>query len=360
MQDNNVLSHYDEHHNFTDAQIARAVAEISERTGFVAQGEIHRRTLYDADKTWRIRFAGTWMGLPAILRLENLKLETDEEAMRQAFRLQANDLVRPPKTRAFALFDPEKGYGWSLDECVDGTPLFASTEDPTAAARAFHVFYDALRLTVRTAFTQPPMNPDGSEMLADEFTRTQIAKWRALAEHRDPEVLTRHATLLERIEAVMLRRYRYRALQFMHAHLSGSDVRVVPTGEYVVFANHFWSWRQPGYDLAFAIWGQWMALPVARRTSWGIQAITKAWMSACSSMMVDDADDLDDPGSSPGATNVWLNREDVCVMLLNRCYGSLILDIPAKLGHEPPASVAALGSAVVAEAERLLDTIRIR
>lgn len=342
MQDNDVLSHYSEHSNFTDEDVQRALKEVSDITGFEPKGESQRRFLYQRDKTWRVRIAGLLDGQPASLRLENMQLETDEEAVREAFRAQSTERVRPPKSFTSAPYDAARGYAWSIDEDAGERVLFEPGGDPLIAVQAFVPFYTALRQAVRTPFWPAPMHffrtsDTPTETRSTIFTQQQLARWRGLAEDRNPEALVRHRPLLDRLETAMLKGVTRQPLRFMHAHLAGSDVRLAADGAYVVFANHFWSWRQPGYDIAFAIWNQWMALPDERRTADGVREATEIWLAAIQASLADFAD-----------------VRHVRTMLLNRCFGSLILDIPAKLERESPESVEALERAIIAEAEWLL------
>ncbi|HWR00142.1 MAG TPA: hypothetical protein VN397_04845 [Candidatus Methylomirabilis sp.] len=310
----------------------RAIEDVARATGFVPDGEVQRRFIYDPSKTWRVRVRGTLEGRPALLRIENLKLEIDEETIRASFRRQAEgSRVRPPITYATRPFDDGKGYAWSIDEYADGRMLFDSVGVSNAAARAFMPFYRAYREAVREPFWPAP------EGDITAFCAQQFDGWLTVARERDASVVQRHAPLLERLRERVLGGVRGLPPRFMHAHLTGADVRVAPDGTYVVFANHFWSWRQPGYDVAFPLWGQWMALPERRRTPSAVRDITETWLAAVRGELSD-----------------VVSADDVTTMLFNRLFGSLILDIPAQRHRESEASVAALEATCIAEAERLL------
>ncbi|MFZ2804518.1 MAG: hypothetical protein WA001_04800 [Patescibacteria group bacterium] len=333
---NDIVKEFPNHPNFTDDAVAQAVAAISAETGFVsADHEIQRRFIYDRNKTWRVRIEGTFQGKKAILRVENLKLEVDEEMIRQKFRLQAaGSKVRPPMTYATQPFDEAKGYAYSIDEFVDGEALFLPTMQPERPARDFVRFYRELRGAVTKPFW-PQADAD-----AEVYSKAQLDKWTELARSQDPELVTRHEPLLGKLRAAILAGMHGRTLGFVHPHLAGTDVRFKRAeGEYIVFANHFWGWRQPGYDLAFPIWGQWMALPVGHRTHENVASITDAWTARIT-------DEL----------SGFVLPEAVRVMLLNRVYGSLILDLPAlsRREGETAESVAPLIAAFIAEGERLL------
>lgn len=333
MTDNRTIDKYFEQEDLTPrlAEITRAICD---ETGFILGEEFHRRFLYDRDKTWRVKYAGTFEERPAVLLVVGMKPEEDEEGIREAFRAQAKGTrVRPPHTYVHRPFDEGKGYGFMIEERVDAPPLFDVEGDPVAAARAFASFYRQLRLAVAKPFWD---NEHGS---LREFTERQAEKWIELAKRKHPEAFARvepHALHLRDAMLAALRDTGH--LQFMHAHLAPGDVRHLSSDEYVVFANHFWSWRQSAYDVAFAVWQQWMHLPVGRRTPEDVARITNTWRDEITS-----------------ACPEYVRTEDLHAMLLNRLLGSLILDVPAKerLAPESPATVAPLYEAFVKEGKRL-------
>ncbi len=226
-------------------------------------------------------------------------------------------------------FDETKGYAYTVDEYVDAPSLFDPAGSPETAAESFAPFYRELRKTVTKPFWDIP---DTSRAA---FAKQQLKTWTELARKRNPEWIDRYAHILCRLKGPL--QQEGDALIFMHPHLSGADVRM-SGNEWIVFANHFWSWRQPGYDIAFPLWGQWLALPPEKRTPEHVARITDAWMDMAEREL-----------------SGIVSPSDVRLMLLNRLYGSLILDIPAKEKTEDPDAVEALASACEAEANRLLS-----
>ncbi len=342
--DNRVVARTLSHHGFTLGAIVHAAVEICRATGFIPGEEMDRRTLYAADKVWRVSISGSFEGKPAILRLENLRLETDEETMRRAFREQYRYAVprcRPPHTYAHAPFDAERGYAWSIDEAVGGTPLYASDLFPSLAAKEFFDFYRALRQTVFYPFWPPKELWQRSIA----FSQYQLLTWLDIGKAKYSDNLTKMSETLAWVKREWYQgeqRCGNPPLRFQHGHLCGSDVRRVDDGTYkegtyVVFANHYWSWRQPGYDVAFAAWHQWMSLPPARRTPLDVCTVSENWLCQAARNR-----DLVDPAQ-------------VRSMLFNRIYGSLMLDIPARLANgEDVTAVEALRASLIAEAKRLI------
>lgn len=334
MSDNSVVSRYLEHRDFSDG-LKRALQEVSAEIGFTPTAELDRRTIYDANKVWRVRIQGEWQGKPAVLRLENIKLERDEESIREDFRarLPKGSRVRPPHTYLHDPYDEKKGYGYSLDELVEGESLFDPAGDPRIAAKAFTVFYRDLRAAVTSPFWPMPA------LDAVELTVAQMRdNWLKLAREKDPTWVARFDPVLERWITLLTEKLRGRELVFMHAHLAGTDVRVNKAGECIVFANHLWSWRQPSYDLAFPTWGQWLARPHTERTVVGIQAVTDAWQKEIATSLGD-----------------VISLDSWHLMLLNRIFGALLLDVPAigRKEGESRETIEPLVEALLEEGKRI-------
>lgn len=335
MKDNQTVAKYGEHQDLAP-KLEQIAGTVAAETGFVLDGgEAQRRTLYDPDKVWRVRLTGTYQDMPALLRIENLQLEQDEEEIREAFRKQAlGHRVRPPMTYLARPFDATKGYAFSIDERVEGEKLFDPSGSPEIASAAFAPMYRELRNAIRE-----PYWPDEAGD-AKTFSQQQAETWRKVAEQKTPEHTAMIWPFVERVRDAMLARMTDASLRFQHAHLAGSDVQVLSDGSWVVFANHMWSWRQPGYDVFFPLWHQWMALPMDRRTPETIRQITDVWMR----MIEVELSDL-------------VRMDEVYPMLLNRLYGSFLLDIPAKIytPGETTETVQHMEDLLWSEAKRLLD-----
>lgn len=324
------------HKGLTAGKIARILKEVTADTGIIVSKEVQRRFLYSRKKTWRVHFEATYQGKHALLKIESLKLEIDEESIREQFRTAAKGRkVRPPMTYAFAPFDDEKGYAWSIDEFVEGEPLFAPDADPSYASERFMPFYKEVCAAVHRPFWK---YEDPKSFDAEAFSVAQLDAWKKLAMKRNPECVTRNAEILERLSERIITGMKRHLLGFVHAHSAGSDIRVVGD-EYVVFANEFWSLRQPGYCIAFPIWNQWLALHDEHRSHADVQRITDAWLATIQRELV---------------PKHYLDTECIRVMLLNRIYGSLILDLPAQRRSRSAESVAALEAALITEANRLM------
>ena len=335
-QENLILQKYSALRGFTQDAVDRALKEICEETGFVPVQETLRRYIFDPSKTWRVHFRGWWGGPPVSLCIENMPHETDEEDIRQAFRKQARALgvrsVRPPRTFLHHPFDEARGYAWTLCEEMSDRLLFVpDRESAGLASQSFADFYRALRRSVKMPFW-PCEHADASS-----FSQTQLEEWKKLSLERHPDHAARVMPIVDRLAGPYLAARKHRTLKFMHAHLTGTDVRIGPAGEYIVYANLFWKWRQPGYDVTFPMWGQWLALPDDKRTPETVRSITETWIE----MIRGELHDL-------------VDAEDVLFMVMNRLIGALLLDVQAQRVNRSEPAVIALEAALITEAKRIL------
>lgn len=338
-KENAILHNYTALRGFTQEAVDRALKEICDETGFIPDQEILRRYIFDPAKIWRVHFRGMWGGQSASLCIDKMRHESEEEEIRQAFRHQVRMLgirtVRPSRTYVHRAFDEERGYGWDLGEAMSDRLLFApDRESPMLAAQSFAHFYRELRRGVNEPFW-PCEHAD-----AETFSRDQLNEWKQLAMERHPDHATRVMPIIDRLATPYLAAMKHRSLRFMHAHLTGTDVRIGPAGEYVVGANFFWKWRQPAYDVSFPMWGQWLALPLDQRTPRIVSSITETWLKMVHHELYDLVD-----------------AEDIQFMVMNRLIGALLLDVQAqRSGGVEPKAVHALEASLIIEANRILMT----
>lgn len=329
--ENQIVSKYFDHPDFSP-HVDATVKQICRNYGFDPTETVHKRYIYNPDKLWRVRLRGVWQKLPAMLRIENMRLETDEELIREAFRKQCKGSnVRPPITYVSMPYDKSKGYAFSIEEYVDGSPLFNPAE-AAETAWSFVPFYRELRRAVTKPFWPCP------EMDARDYSIQKMADWHRIAAKKFPERTNRLDKVLSRLMAHSIDLIDHEPLSFQHSHLTGADVRENEKGEWVVFANHFWRWGQPGYDVAFPMWSMWLSLSPKHRAASDVRHITDLWLT----MIRDEFHDLVSPDA-------------LVAMVLNRLYGALLVDVPAKMETEPLDEVESLERSLIAESERFIS-----
>ena len=255
------------------------------------------------------------------LKVDNLDTGVNEEVIRQQFRAVQTQHVRPPHTYVYEPYSVERGYGFMLEEVVDAPVVFHADDHPEVAAKAFARFYSFLQEVLAKPFIARP------DTTAKAFSEEQYDGWLSVATRSWSADFAARKALADKAFERSLALMEDTPLVFMHPHLSGSDVQVQNDSVYIVHANHFWGWRQPMYDLAFPVWGQWMALPRDKRGIGEVAKIANAWREVLRRELGESFDE-----------QAWESQ------LLNRIYGSVLLDLPAiaRRDGEDPASVQRL------------------
>ncbi len=218
FMENDIVSKFLSHQDFNPT-LKASIDQVCDQYGFKPVAIISQRNIYQPDKAWRFRIQGSWQDRGAVLRIENLKLEIDEEDIRQAFRAQCvGRKVRPPETYLSQPFSQALGYGFSIEEIVHGQDLFDPAGEPQAAF-AFSLFYRELRTAVTKPFWGPPTED------AKEYSIKQADKWFKLAMEVYPGHTNKIGSLAMRLRDRILDGLEGKALSFQHALLSQNPIR---------------------------------------------------------------------------------------------------------------------------------------
>jgi hypothetical protein len=246
---NHITDKYFEPNDF--AERAPAILEaVCRETGFAPETEIFRGFVYDRQKVGSIIHRGRWQGKPAVLKLQVLKLETDEARILAAFAAQNQSrLVRTPEVFAHEPWDDARGYGYILSEFVDAPPIF---EMPTASLGQISDFCGFFQ-EYRTNCIREPWMP-ALDASALDFTLARVANWRRICEHKGRLAEADYAERFGLFGELAKQHLKNEQLVFCHAHLTANDILKPDDGTYILLSNLFWGWRLPWHDLAFNLW----------------------------------------------------------------------------------------------------------
>ncbi len=317
-------------------RIPAIVEEVSARIGFSPEREIARGVLYEASKAGTAIVVGAYRDAPAILKLQGIKLEIEEADLMRQFTL-LNDLarqegggtekIRVPEVRLHERFQAARGYGLMVMERVSGLRIYSLPSTSPRERRRYAEFYAEFRRAVR----QPFFLSKGG-MTAPRFMERRLEGWltmhqSARADRRlDPERLAR---LVTGYRAAIARFGQGLPMVFTHGHLGPRDVCVVGIDRYVLFSNAYWSWRPQWYDWAFNVWVDLMAAGTERAPSpKAFLQIAQEWREAAAAVPQIAADQAFDARYR--------------LMLLERCVGSLLVDVPLA-DRAPAAEVHRIG-----------------
>lgn len=311
-------------------RIPAIVEEVSARVGFTPDREIARGVLYERAKAGTALVAGTYRDRPAVLKLQGIKLEIEEADLMRQFTLLnglarqeggGTEKIRVPEVLLHERFDAARGYGFMVMERINGLRIYSPPSASPRARRRYAEFYGEFRRAVR----QPFFLSKGG-LTTPRFLEGRLERWLAMhasapaARRLDPARLDR---LVAGYRAAIVRHASGLPMAFTHGHLGPDDVWVVGIDRYVLFGNAFWGWRPLWYDWAFNVWADLMAAGTGQAaTPEESMRIAEEWRTAAALVAQVRADAAFD--------------ERYRLMLLERCVGSLLVDIP--LADRAPAA----------------------
>ncbi len=316
-----IVSRYPDYQDLIP-RLARILEELSSREGLSIGVEERRLMIYDADKVWRVFYTGTYHGAPATIRVDGMDMQIPEDLYVERFRAVlrrsratvavATAEVRPPHVLMSEAFEAMRGYGFTVEESVQGEAAWNAKDDPAVVSEAFMRLYRVLRVLLREPFLPAPEDLD-----AQRFHNEQYAGWLKVARAMHTDHTERVHERVRLLYAASRELLAGKKRTFQHAHLAPENCTRAASGEYVLRANHFWGWRQPLYDVAFGVWQQWLSLPVERCTMQEVARIADIWKKNLQEVIGDEFGD-----------DAWR------AMLLNRVYGAVLLDLPPRITDE--------------------------
>lgn len=246
---NKITEKYFTQDDFSQRKVA-VLAQVTAETGFVAEKEIFRGTIYDKNKVGSLIYKGTLKGRSAVLKLQGLKPEIDEDEIVRRFTDQnQSKLVRVPVLYVHKPWTEERGYGYLITEYLDAPNIF---EMPFATQEQMHDFARFYQEYRASALTSPWIEQETTDSLA--FTMRKTKHWREISESKKRLAPADYAPYLVRYHQLAKKHFPAIPMTFCHAHLTADDIYRMPDGSFVVLSNLYWAYRPQWYDLAFNVW----------------------------------------------------------------------------------------------------------
>lgn len=307
---NKIVENYFEQGDFSH-QAARALQEIAAETGFLMQGELERRHIYDRSKIRSISYSGTLDGKPAVLILQGIKLEDQEGDMLRAFHAQnSSSFVRVPFLYADRAWDDARGYSYVIVEAVNGRPIFQRPFAAPADMLAFAKFYNEYRTH---SIARPWVKPEPITTL--DFVKRRVNTWRSISESKGRLTPSDYLERVELFQSIAQRRLANVNMIFSHGHLTSNDILTANDGTFVMLANEFWTYRPQWYDLSFNLWSCFLSIRDTAYTPQELLSYFDEWMCVLANMPIAQAD-------AQFASNMRM-------MMLERTIGAILTDIGA-------------------------------
>ncbi|HUT22398.1 MAG TPA: hypothetical protein VMX18_03265 [Candidatus Bipolaricaulota bacterium] len=250
---NKITEKYFSQANFADRE-EEVLAEVLAKTGFELEKEIFRGVIYQKNKVGSLIYKGEYQGKPAVLKLQGLKPEVDEAKILEKFSEQnGSQKVRLPELFAYEFFDEKKGYGYLITEYIDALKIFEMPFANDEEMNDFAEFYQEYRTS---ALTKPWLEPENLDVV--KFSLDRAENWQKISESvgrlKKEDYEPYLEKYLEKYLEIVKKHFADFAMVFSHGHLTADDVYKMPSGQYVILSNLFWSYRPQWYDLAFNIW----------------------------------------------------------------------------------------------------------
>ena len=243
-----VTEKYHSHH-LTPERADELETEAIEESGFTKKEDLFEGKVYDEDRIGTRISRGFYEEKPAVLKVQLLEPGIEEVDIMERFSDQnRSKKIRTPKIYDHTPYAPEKGFGFTVMENIQGKPIFeglASEEDMKNFADFYRELHDK---AISSSFLPPKIY----EKDARVATGLRLANWSAIALKKgtlDKEGIVNSSRHLIRMTLDGVG-----GMEFTHGHLSGNDVLVTPDGENILFSAAFWSYRPEYYDTTFQIW----------------------------------------------------------------------------------------------------------
>jgi len=225
--------------------------EIKNKTGFIFEKEIFRGEIYDKDKVGSLLYQGRWQNKPAVLKVQGLKLEIDEVDIINTFNKQnKSEKVRLPELYDSLKWNKQNGYGYLLMEFVGAPMIYNPPFADLEQIKDFCGFYEKYK----TKAINKPFFPQAVyEQSSLVFTVQRVSHWAKIAESKNT-LTESDIKNLEKFLSLIGKHLPSVKMEFMHGHLTYSDVLKASNNEYVLMSNLFWSYRPEYYDTVFHLW----------------------------------------------------------------------------------------------------------
>ncbi|MEK7073393.1 MAG: hypothetical protein AAB974_03070 [Patescibacteria group bacterium] len=300
------------------ARLPDILREVCAATGFEPGEEIWRGRVVAAEKVATQIVSGTWQGKPAALKLQGIPLQFEEaELIRRFTIMNASERIRAPQVYQHEPWDASRGYGWTIMELVQmRLPIYSPPDAPERARRRFADFY--VEFHGKTA--QHPFFPNEEPMLdTPAFLEKRLLTWldiNATAPEHNRMLVGEQRALVAAYKLQIAARGPELPMIFTHGHLGPRDIVCEGIGKYVLFGHAFWGWRPLWYDLAFNVWINLMAAGEhAVPSDVGLRQIVEDWAATYAQL--------------PMAMSDHHFIRNFRFMMIERCIGALLVDIPA-------------------------------
>lgn len=247
---NKITEKYFDKFDFPERE-KQVLLEIEKKTDFISEKEIFRGEVYDKDKVGSLIYKGKWQDKPAVLKIQLIRPDIEEVDIINFFNKQnKSKKIRLPRLFKSSKWNKKGGYGYLIMEFI-GAPLIYSSS--FAAPEQIKNFCDFYQEYKTKAINKPFFEKSADELSSLVFTVHRVSHWIKIAQAKNT-LIKSDMENIEKFISLAGKHLPGIKMEFMHGHLTYSDIYKISEDEYMLMSNLFWSYRPEYYDATFHLW----------------------------------------------------------------------------------------------------------
>lgn len=269
--------------------------------------EISRAMIYDSDKVRTVHFMGYFEGSKIILKINLLEPDIDElDIILQFKEVSRSKRIKLPEVFAAQRWDSEKGYGYIVEEYIEGEKIYNGGLMSEEEVSNYLDFFQDYKENVTS---KPFFHTDGVS-IALHLALTRVVNWYQIALEKDTlnkEINNFYRNYL----TIIAKKLSDVPVSFIHARLTSNYVLKKDNNYYLV-ANCLWGFRPKYYEASFHIWDSLLTNKDYTKSSHDVWNYIMRWETKYRQTVY---------------KNDYQFENGFYVMLLERCIGALLIDI---------------------------------
>jgi hypothetical protein len=209
-------------------------------------------TWWNSERAGAFRYAGTYAGKAAILKVQGVEPNVSEITALEAFKAaNRSGLVRPPELYASIPWDEERQFEALVVETIESDKLINYPTSEQEVAQFFTLFKD-----YRKNCRSQPWIDEPSTTLTEDTRRTVASNLKTANElyPNHPHRKSSDFALIEQGLQILEGHYAGMSREFQHLHITSDDV-FLPSGtdtRHIYTSNFVWGWKAPFFDATAA------------------------------------------------------------------------------------------------------------
>lgn len=253
----------------------QVIADVTKRTGFMIDEEYYKGTVYDNKRVRSLIYKGTYHGSNAMLKLQGLRVDSDEEQIMNSFNRQnLSKLIRLPEVYKSQRWTQKKGYGYMIMEYVPQKRVFDVPFATKQQMTDFAKFYQEYRTK---AVTKQFIKQGKADPIAATFEKVDF--WKNLCEKEGRLNLGDYAPYLMQYYPIAAKHLTGMPTVLSHTVLVSNHISKDNRGRYVIFSNPLWGYMFEWADITMPVWGAWTNIRDTSYTSEELIKYVNTWLS---------------------------------------------------------------------------------